>query len=226
MTPSDGPPPTAGHKSKNELLEELKKAYERIASLESAEGAARTRAILDNISDGVVMIDSRGHIETFNPAAVAMFGYTAEEAIGRNISIPMTAFDQRAHADHLNRYIESGKSNILGVGPRELTGVRKDATTFPVELGIGEMWIDGERRFIGTLRDITRRKKMERALGESEAIVRVIADSLPVSISSFDTEGRYRFVNERWARWNQQSATEVVGNRVEDVIGPRRYEAI
>ena len=229
MTLSDDPPPAAPGRTEKALLDELERAHRRIAALERAaekESEVRTSAILDNVADGIVTIDERGRIESFNPAAVAMFGYTAEEAIGRNVSMLMPEPYHGAHDGYLGRYLETGESEILGVGPRELTGLRKDGGQFPVELAIGKMWLDGEQRFIGTLRDITRRKKTERALGESEAIVRLIADSLPVPISSFDTEQRYRFVNQCWTRWNRQSAAEAIGKRVEDVLGARRYRAV
>ena len=107
-------------KTKKELLKELEKARGRIAALENLAGEeseTHTRAILDNLADGVVTIDARGRIRSFNPAAAAMFGFTADEAIGQNVSILMPEYERGAHDGHLSRYLETGESKILGVGP-------------------------------------------------------------------------------------------------------------
>ncbi len=110
--------------------------------------------------DAIVTIDTTGSIESFNAAAASMFGYTAGEVIGKNVKILMPDPYNSQHDDYLSRYLETGEKRIIGVG-REVHGKRKDGTKFPIELAIGEIEVDGQRRFTGFIRDISKRRKAE-----------------------------------------------------------------
>ena len=140
-----------------------------ITSLKEAQETAKNneshlRAIVDNIADGIITIDSGGIMDSASVSAEQMFGYGAEELIGRNVSLLMPEPDRSRHDSYIRRYIETGKSKILNVGPREVTARRKDGSTFPMELTIGEMRAGGKPLFVGAVRDISKRREAESAL--------------------------------------------------------------
>jgi two-component system sensor kinase FixL len=124
------------------------------------ESAARMRAVFETVVDGIVVIDAYGIIDRLNPGAERMFGYAAEELTGKNVSVLMPSPDREAHDGYLQRYLQSGEKRIIGIG-REVLGRRRDGSTFPMELAVGEMNIGGQRMFTGMVRDITERKRME-----------------------------------------------------------------
>jgi PAS domain S-box-containing protein len=123
--------------------------------------AARLQAILDTVVDGVITIDEVGTVETFNPAAERIFGYAAAEVLGRNIRMLMPEPYHGGHDGYLARYRSTGEARIIGTG-REVMGLRKDGSTFPLDLSISEMMLGGERHYTGVVRDITERKAVER----------------------------------------------------------------
>jgi len=129
----------------------------------TAEQDARYRAIVDTAVDPIVVIDERGTIQSYNHAAERTFGYTADETIGHNVSMLMPEPHRTAHDGYLSRYRRTGERRIIGIG-REVEGRRKDGSTFPLDLSVGE-WRAGKRRlFTGIMRDITARKVAEEAI--------------------------------------------------------------
>ncbi|MFA7318124.1 MAG: PAS domain S-box protein [Sulfuricella sp.] len=116
---------------------------------------ARTRVhgILDNTADGIVTTDEEGVIESCNYAAARIFGYSAAEVIGRNVNMLMPESDRSKHDEGMRRYLDSGLARVIGHGPRELRGLRKDGSVFPMEMTLGEMQLDGRRLFIASIRD-------------------------------------------------------------------------
>ena len=124
--------------------------------------------ILNNVSDGIITIDEFGLIESFNPAAEKLFGYSAAEVIGENVSVIMSGRDREEHDNDLNNYQRTGKGKILGVNAREVNGMCKDGEIIEVELVINEMRISGQRKFIGVIRDNALRSKAEAEMRESQ----------------------------------------------------------
>ncbi len=135
------------------------------------ESEQRIRAIMDNVADSLVTIDQLGIIGSVNPATEALFGYDAAELIGRNVSLLMPMPMRGQHDNDLQQYVETGKSNILGVAGREVTGSRKDGSTVEVELSVTEMRHGGRRLFIGAMRDITERKQAQEALRQRTVFI-------------------------------------------------------
>lgn len=117
-------------------------------------------AIMDAFIEAIIVMDNEGRIERFNKAAENMFGYSAEEAIGRDIAILMPDPDSSNHARYIDRYLTTREARIIGIG-RELTARRKDGTMFPMHLAVGEVGWRGTIRFIGLIRDLTDDKLAE-----------------------------------------------------------------
>ncbi len=124
----------------------------------------RLRSITQTAPDAIVIIDERGIIDTVNPAAERLFGYSAAELVGRNVKILMPSPHREAHDSHLARYRETGEKRVIGIG-RVVVGTRKDGTTFPARLAIGEIALGQGRLFTGFLHDITERENIQRRAG-------------------------------------------------------------
>ena len=132
---------------------------------ELAASEKRTRAIVDNVVDGIVTIDQRGTIQTVNPAVEAMFGHSAQDLVGSNVRVLAPEPYRDAHDGYLAKYLETGEAKVIGQ-TRELEGQRRDGERFPVELAVAELMIEGERLFVGVIRDISQRKEMDRMKNE------------------------------------------------------------
>jgi two-component system sensor kinase FixL len=120
----------------------------------------RLSAIFETAAEGIVLIDKGGRIELFSPSAERTFGYQAREVIGQNVSILIPAPDCERHDAYIDNYLRTGVARVIGVG-REVTGLRKDGTRFPLYLSVGEV-TRGEK-FVGIVRDLTEAKEAERA---------------------------------------------------------------
>ncbi|MBW9062325.1 PAS domain S-box protein [Rhizobium herbae] len=132
-----------------------------------AEREAHLRSILDTVPDAMVVIDDTGVIGSFSAAAGRLFGYTANEVVGKNVRMLMPQPDRDAHDGYLSHYIRTGERRIIGYG-RVVTGIRKDGTTFPMELSVGEATANGKRIFTGFIRDLTSRQRVEEELRQSQ----------------------------------------------------------
>ncbi len=135
-------------------------AHRRRAEDALADQSARLAAIVETAVDAIITIDEKGIIDSFNPAAERIFGYKREEALGRNVSMLMPSPHREAHDDYIGHYLKSAERRIIGIG-RETLGLRKDGTTFPIELSVSEMKVGDHRMFTGVVKDITLRKEAE-----------------------------------------------------------------
>ena len=127
----------------------------------------RTRTIVETVVDGIITIDERGVVQTFNPAAEKLFGYAADEVAGFNVKMLMPEPFQSSHDGYLHHYMSSGHAKVIGIG-REVSGRRKNGSVFPMDLAVSEMRLAGQRLFTGIIRDITERKEAERELLEAK----------------------------------------------------------
>jgi PAS domain S-box-containing protein len=133
---------------------------------------ARWRAIIESAVDGVIVIDAHGRVEAFNPAAERLFGYAESEVKGRNVDMLMPSPYREEHDTYLSRYLTTGQAKVIGIG-REVTGLRKNGTTFPLHLSVGQITIEGDRRFTGIVHDLSDRVRMEERLREDAALARL-----------------------------------------------------
>jgi two-component system sensor kinase FixL len=117
-------------------------------------------ALLDAAVDAIVIIDSHGGIVTFNHAAERMFGYAQNEVLGQPVDTLMPEPYRSGHARYLQRYLETGEKRVIGIG-RELQGRHSSGRVFPIWLSIGEAAVDGTRRFVGIIRDLSVQKAAE-----------------------------------------------------------------
>ena len=143
------------------------------ARIESGVHEARAReahmqSILNTIPDAMIVIDERGIMQSFSSAAERLFGYSAAEAIGQNVKIMMPAPYRESHDGYLQRYMKTGERRIIGIG-RVVVGQRRDGSTFPMELAVGEMKSGDRRFFTGFIRDLTERQQTEARLQELQS---------------------------------------------------------
>ena len=128
-----------------------------------SDSEARLAAILETVVDGVICIDSKGIIDLFNLSAAKMFGYRAQEIIGKNVNILMSEPYASEHDRYIARYKRTGKKKIIGIG-REAVAKRKNGEIFPVDLAISETEVGGQRIYVGIIRDISQKKKAEQEI--------------------------------------------------------------
>jgi len=133
---------------------------------------AELRAILDTMVDGIVTLDERGIIQSFNSAATRIFGYSAVETVGQEIGMLMPDPDRSQHPGYIRNYLSGGEAKIIGIG-REVIGKRKDGTTFPMYLAVGEAHLGGEIRFTGIVRDLTELKRMQEEVLQSQSLAAI-----------------------------------------------------
>jgi two-component system sensor kinase FixL len=131
----------------------------------AAAESAMLRSILDTVPDAMVVIDRHGIIQQFSKAAERLFGWRAGDACGQNVRVLMPSPYREQHDDYLDRYLTTGEARIIGVG-RVVVGQRKNGSTFPMELSVGEVNQNGQRLFTGFVRDLTERQQTRARLQE------------------------------------------------------------
>ncbi len=130
--------------------------------------AAHLKSILDTVPDAMIVIDERGIMQSFSSAAERLFGHAPAEVLGKNIKMLMPSPYRENHDGYMERYLRTGERRIIGIG-RLVVGERKDGSTFPMELAVGEMRSSNQRFFTGFIRDLTERQKTEARLQELQS---------------------------------------------------------
>ncbi len=160
----------------------------------------RVLGIVQNVADGVVGIDTQGQIELFNTAAQQLFLYDSTEVIGQNVKMLMPPDYSVHHDRYLQHYLDSGERHIIGSG-REVAGRRKDGSTFPMYLSVGEVKLRDFRGFIGIVHDLTAQKAAEHRLADAGELLQATLDSMPSGLVGVDARGRV-------THWNRTAAKE------------------
>ena len=190
-----------------------------VSDLKQAEAAmhrseVRLRAIVDTAVDGIVVINERGIIESVNPAVTKIFGYAPEQLIGHNVNLLMPDPYHSEHDQYLRNYLASGLKKVIGIG-REVLGRRSDGTSFPLELAVSEMLVDGSKKFTGIVRDISSRV-------QAEMQFRQVVESAPNGMLMIDPQGTITMVNKQVEAMFGYSREELLGQPVELLI-PQRF---
>ena len=174
------------------------------------DNAALIQTILNTVADGIITLHARdGIIETVNPTAQRMFGFSATELTGLNFSTLIPELDQEQRNGSLQHYSASDEARAVGLG-REVIGWRKDNSPFPLEIAVSEMWLGGERYFTCILRDITARRQAEEALLKAGALQSAIFNSANFSSIATDAKGVIQIFNVGAERMLGYTAAEVM----------------
>ena len=147
------------------IKQDISDRKEAEAALRDSE--VRIRTLVNTVVDGIVTANEQGVIQSFNPAAERLFGYSREEVEGENLTTLMPSPYREEHPTYLSNYLRTGKRKIIGT-EREAVARHKDGTTFPIDLSISEMQLGRQRMFTGIIRDITPRKEFEKQLLEAK----------------------------------------------------------
>jgi PAS domain S-box-containing protein len=190
----------------------MRKQPKTVASLSAAlaESEARGRAVLATAVDGIITCDEHGMIEEFNPAAERIFGYSAQEVIGRHVGVlgPPPAQAQGAH--HIGTFPNVTPSGVP-VGHHEVLGARKDGSLVPLEISVSEVAIGGKKWFTGFVRDISRRKEAEAALRRTQQQFDAFMSHLPGVAYLKDCDGRYLYVSPAFEQHFRRPAADYLG---------------
>ncbi len=164
-----------------------------------ADSKQKIQAIVENAADSIVTINEQGVILSFNPAAEKIFGYSANQVMGQNVSCLMSEADRQLHDRYLHRYMESGQGHIIGVGAREVEARHSDGHILPMDLAISEMQQAGGRHlFVGILRDISQRKQADADLRASEERFTLITRGTRDGIWDWDLTTGQIYFSPRW----------------------------
>ena len=205
------------------------RAQRRQAASDLRDSAERLRAILETAVEGIITIDERGIIESFNLAAERIFGYKAKEVIGRNVSLLMPSPHREQHDTYLGNYLRTGHAKIIGIG-REIVARRKNGTVFPMDLSVSEVRLADRRLFTGFIRDITERKRLEKEILEiSEREQRRIGQDLHDGLCQHlaGIELMSQVLEQKLARRSKAAAARAgeIAKNVRDAIGHTRLLA-
>ncbi len=177
----------------------------------SAESNVRLNGIIDSAMDGIISVDARQRIFLFNPAAEQIFGYPANEMLGRSIDDLIPASHRQIHVGHMRRFAEAGEPNRKIASQGNLNGLRRDGTEFPIEASISRTDVSGEPVFTIILRDISERRKTEQALINSRRQLTTFVEQAPVSIAMFDRDLNYLATSHRWLADYGRGFSSLVG---------------
>ncbi|MBA3472371.1 MAG: PAS domain S-box protein, partial [Rubrobacter sp.] len=202
-------------------ITERKQAEEALRKSE-----ARNRAVVETASEVILTMTTDGLIRSFNPAAERVFGYTAEEAVGQPLRMLMPERFRGSHEAGFRRYLGGGEAHVVGKGPVELAGLRKNGEEFPLELSLGEMREEGDILFTGIIRDITERKQSEEDLRQAEKQYRGLVETVQEGIGFITQEGVITYCNEAYADIFELAPEELTGKSLLDFLDEEQKENV
>ncbi|MEE9337132.1 MAG: PAS domain S-box protein [Methylococcaceae bacterium] len=181
------------------LLVDYVQTFTRLekTTLSLLEEKTKIKSIVDNAIDGIITTNNMGYIQSFNPSAEHLFGYQKKDIINKNIKILMPESDHRKIDIYLKKYNQTGMKNIIG-NRREVSGLHKDGTIFPLEMGINEVNLGNMVFYTGFLRDISQQKKLEYELKAREQLFSTFINSAPVMMWMLDANNKPLMFNDTW----------------------------
>src|SRR5271157_1489072 len=191
---------------------------------------AKLQAIVNTAVDAIITIDVQGTVLSFNPSAERVFGFAADEVLGRNVSMLMPLPQSQEHSGHVARYIQTGERRIIGFG-REIPAQRKDGTVFPMEIGVSEIRVGGNVIFVGILRDITGRKaaeeeirklnmSLELMVAQRTAELESMLANATIGLAFFDRHLRFLRVNRTLAEYSGVPVEDHLGRTIRELDSP------
>lgn len=221
--------------------------HQSIRTIEQKERYLQT--VLNSAVDAIITINEKGIIEEFNQAAENVFQYSAKEVIGQNVKMITNLTDRKYHDKYLKNYIETGKTKIIGKS-RNVIGIKKDGTNFPLRIGVNEVYIGDQRKFVGMILDLTESKnrtdeleksknaaisimqdaniqkdRAEKALTELKKLS-IAVEGSPVSVVITNKVGIIEYVNPKFTQVTGYTINEVVGkstNILNSGIQPKQF---
>ena len=186
--------------------------------------ATHFHAILEAAVDGIVVIRDDGTIERVNRATEKIFAYSSEEIVGKNVSVLMPEPDRSRHDQYISNFLSTRSSKIIGVG-REVVGQKKDGTTFPMHLSIGEA-VDGPTtRFVGLIRDLSERQQLVNRLSATEQEFQLVFNKAPIGVLICNQTGEILRTNPWLCEYLDFEEKEIVGRPLESFIFPTHRES-
>ena len=176
-------------------------------------------AVVETAVDGVILIDARGCVLMFNSACEKLFKYRANEVIGQNVKMLMPGPYREEHDGYIENFHRTGERKIIGIG-REVFGLRKDGTTFPMDLSVGEAKQDQGSIFVGIIHDLTERERVERALRESNARLKAVVDTAVDGVILIDARGCILEFNPACEKLFKYRTDEVIHQNVKMLMPP------
>ncbi|MDF2097401.1 PAS domain-containing sensor histidine kinase [Aquibaculum arenosum] len=181
------------------------------------EERARLEAVIGTSADAVITIDQKGIVQSFSRVGEKLFGYRADEVIGRNVSMLMPSPDREKHDGYLERYLRTGEKRIIGLG-RLVQAQRKDGSVFPVHLMVGEVTQAGQRLFTGFIHDMSERVAAEQAVASERNFIAAMLDTTQALVVVLDQQGRVVRSNAACQRLSGYGAGELVGRSILELI--------
>ncbi|HUN00921.1 MAG TPA: PAS domain S-box protein [Halothiobacillus sp.] len=175
------------------------------------------QAILQTAAIGIVRIDAGGIIEVANPCAERLFGYTQPELVGQNVAMLMPEPWRSAHDGYLMQYLATRDPKVIGVG-RSVLGLHKTGSTFPFNLAVSEIIVDGVSKFVGFILDLTIQKQAEAALAQERALLRSVIDSSVSPIAAVNREGVLLLTNQAFATGLGVAVADLAGKKSNDYL--------
>ncbi|RZV33689.1 MAG: PAS domain S-box protein [Chromatiales bacterium] len=175
-----------------------------------AQSEAYSKAIVATAAEGIVTVNAKGQIESFNRAAEKMFGYSEKEIVGQDVHVLIPEQYRNQHAQHVTRFFETGKASIIGTG-REVTARRKNGSVFPIHLAASEVSLGGERCFAGIIRDVSEQKAAEESLRATERRFRAVFDQRLQLVAILSPAGIVLEANQRSLDFTGLQRDQVIG---------------
>jgi PAS domain S-box-containing protein len=177
--------------------------------------------VVETAVDGVILIDAQGLIQMFNPACEKLFGYRADEVMGRNVKMLMPSPYRDEHDRYLDNFHRTGEKKIIGIG-REVSGQRKDGSVFPMDLSVGEAKEGDASIFVGIIHDLSQYKRAEQEIRETAARLKALVETAVDGVIMIDGQGLIQMFNPACEKLFGYEAAEVIGQNV-SILMPRPY---
>lgn len=174
-------------------------------------------ALVEAAVDGIISINHQGIVQSFNHAAELLFGFSRHDVIGKNITLLMPAQQAAEHDQYIQTYLNEGKARIIGIG-RDVVGVRKDGTSFPMHLSVGEAETEQGHMFIGVCHDLTAHRKLLLQLARAEKRFKDIVQNQKELICRLDVESRLSFLNNSAIRHLKQDESILIGSLFAELV--------